>query len=154
MPLREVAKQGGIVPTAFSRHFADTEELGRALAVDCVDLLRHLLSDVDVLSPGALTARLTVAARTHRPALAFLVTERASLEPPVRPGLRQLAGELTTRLARVPQLDRLSDDDLAVGAEVLLDAILAVLTDLLGGAVDESACSSGPSGGWRRRARP
>ncbi|HEY9393797.1 MAG TPA: TetR family transcriptional regulator, partial [Nocardioides sp.] len=46
LSLRQVAKQVGIVPTAFYRHFDSIESLGLALVEESFDSLRDLFRDV------------------------------------------------------------------------------------------------------------
>lgn len=131
LPLREVARRGGIVPTAFYRHFSDTDELGRVLADEAVEVLRSVLADVDLLDAAALLDRLRTTAAAHRLLMLFLLAERTGTAPPVRPALTLLAAGLATRLARGPLPPGLSDDALSVVADQLLDAVLAVLATLL-----------------------
>lgn len=131
VPLREVARRGGIVPTAFYRHFTDVDELGRVLAEEALEQLRSDLAAVDLLDADALLDRVRAAASAHRPLLRFLVAERASNTPPVRAGLLLLAAGLATRLARGTLAPGTTDDDLGAVAEQLLDAVLAVLTTML-----------------------
>ena len=46
LSLRQVAKQVGIVPTAFYRHFASIEELGISLVDEAFASLRKMLRDL------------------------------------------------------------------------------------------------------------
>src|SRR5690606_9076848 len=43
--LREITRQAGISPTAFYRHFDDTEELGLALVEEAFGSLRQMMRD-------------------------------------------------------------------------------------------------------------
>lgn len=45
LSLREVAREAGIVPAAFYRHFSDLDQLGLALVEACGQTLRRLLRD-------------------------------------------------------------------------------------------------------------
>ena len=46
LSLRQVAKEVGIVPTAFYRHFDSIEDLGLALVEESFASLREMLRDV------------------------------------------------------------------------------------------------------------
>src|SRR6185369_10513784 len=51
--LREVAREAGVVPTAFYRHFRDMDELGLALVDDVCLTLRKLMREARVAAQGA-----------------------------------------------------------------------------------------------------
>ncbi len=53
LSLRQVAKEVGIVPTAFYRHFDSIEDLGLALVEDSFVSLREMLRDVRHVDPQA-----------------------------------------------------------------------------------------------------
>ena len=78
LSLRQVAKEVGIVPTAFYRHFASIEDLGLALVEDSFVSLRAMLRVVDSGGQAALLAPTEVLAQQHdgaqrRPAVALPV---------------------------------------------------------------------------------
>lgn len=49
LSLREIAREAGVVPTAFYRHFRDMDELGLALVEGCGLTLRRLLREVRIM---------------------------------------------------------------------------------------------------------
>lgn len=107
--LREVAREAGIAPTSFYRHFADMEELGRALVRELVNhVLRNIEERALAAPPIALVDSLvdaTLQAVAEDPALMrFLVAERlgafANLRTLLRAELTSFASALHTALSR------------------------------------------------------
>jgi AcrR family transcriptional regulator len=107
--LREVAREAGIAPTSFYRHFADMEELGRTLVRELVSqVLRTIEEHALAAQRGALVASLvdtTLQAVADDPELMrFLVAERlgafAALRTLLRAELSSFASALHTALSR------------------------------------------------------
>ena len=131
LSLRQVAKEVGIVPTAFYRHFESIESLGLALVDESFTSLRAMLRDVRQIDP--LSAGMTpfaaivdqsvsiLAAHVHqqREHFLFIARERAAGPPAVREAIRHeielFERELATDLARLPVADP-EDDPVAVTA--------------------------------------
>lgn len=143
--LREVAREVGIVPTAFYRHFASMDELGVTLAGDTMRVLRQELRDARrARKPGdnarASLSTLVEQVRAHDRTLRFIARERHGGLPEVSRAvndeLRLLTGELATDLGSVPELSRWGGDDLEMAAALLVVALLEVAVELL--AVDTS----------------
>ena len=112
LSLRRVAKEVGIVPTAFYRHFDSVESLGLALVDESFVSLRALLREVWLRSPqfqDYIDGSLPVVAehvRGHRAHYAFIARERVAGPPRVREAIRHeielITRELATDVARVP----------------------------------------------------
>ncbi len=142
LSLRQVAKEVGIVPTAFYRHFESIDALGLALVEESFDALRALLKDARALdgpidsdrdfflaivdtSVGALVSHVPQHERHFR----FIARERLAGPLAVREAVRHQLGlierELATDIARIPGASRWSGDDLLVLTNLLVNAMLA-----------------------------
>ncbi len=141
LSLRQVAKQVGIVPTAFYRHFESIDELGLALVDESFSSLRDLLKaartfDTPPASDRALflavadnsvNALVSHVPKAHRH-FRFIARERVAGSAPVRAAVRHqlelIERELATDIARVPGAGNWSGDDLLVLANLLVNAML------------------------------
>ncbi|MEZ0581173.1 TetR family transcriptional regulator [Nocardioides sp. MH1] len=147
LSLRQVAKQVGIVPTAFYRHFDSIEELGLDLVDESFTALRALLKAARTFetppasdralflavadnSVDALVAHVPRAERHFR----FLARERLAGPQAVREAVRHqlelIERELATDIARVPGAGRWSGDDLLILANLLVNAMLSHAEEL------------------------
>jgi len=130
LSLRAVAKQVGIVPTAFYRHFATLDDVGLALADEAFAALRTLLRDVRRGAPefGDLIddslAVLVEHVRREHALYAFLVRERVAGPARVRATIDHevelVTRELATDLARIPGTESYSADDLQLLADLVV----------------------------------
>ncbi|MBM4475039.1 TetR family transcriptional regulator [Rhodococcus hoagii] len=149
--LREVARAAGIVPTAFYRHFASMDELGVVLAEDSMRVLRRMLRDAR-RTPSSRNARdsldiLVRQVRAHEAEFRFVARERYGGVPEVRRAiateLRLFVSELTIDLGRMPALGDWDAPDLEMAADLIVQAMLAAVVDLLEvdrpGSADERA---------------
>jgi len=154
--LRQIAKEIGIVPTAFYRHFAGTEELGLALVEESFDALRAMLRDArDVKGPftddrslflaivdNSLEALVTHARQSDQH-LRFISRERiagpAVVRDAVRHQLQLVERELAADIGMVPGVTRWSSEDLMVLANLIVNAMLSQAEELAraGGRADE-----------------
>lgn len=140
LSLRQLAKEVGVVPTAFYRHFASIDELGLALVEESIESLRAMIRDVRQGNPAfaeIIERSVTVLAEhvaTHRGHFAFLTRERYSGPPVVRDAvIRQLElfeRELATDLARFPA-PHWSSEDFQVLANLIVGAMVNTVVDLL-----------------------
>lgn len=142
LSLRQVAKQVGVVPTAFYRHFESIDDLGLALVDESFAALRALLRDARTISTpvsndrdlflaivdtsiGALVSHVPANGRHFR----FIARERAAGPPAVRDAVRHqlelIERELATDIARVPGSQRWSPDDLLILANLLVTAMIS-----------------------------
>jgi AcrR family transcriptional regulator len=130
LSLRQVAKEVGIVPTAFYRHFDSIEDLGLALVEESFVSLREMLKDVRRSDPTYRTiidnsvrvlAEHTAARHTH---FAFISRERVAGPPAVREAIRHqidlVERELATDLARLTDPAHWSTDDLRVLSNLIV----------------------------------
>lgn len=141
LSLRQVAKEVGIVPTAFYRHFATIDELGLALVGESFESLRALLRDArDITTPvaserelflaivdssvGSLVAHVPRNDRHFR----FIARERTAGPPAVREAVRHqlelIEYELATDIGRIPGTTKWSGDDLRILANLLVTAMV------------------------------
>ncbi len=119
--LRHVARQAGIVPTAFYRHFASMEELGLALVEQSFATLRQMIRDsqrdphvfANIIDASAdILVRVVKENREH---FAFIARERFGGQGLVRLAIRHeldlFVSELAIVLARLPNIENWSSDD-------------------------------------------
>ncbi|WP_242613360.1 TetR family transcriptional regulator [Herbihabitans rhizosphaerae] len=140
LSLREVAREVGIVPTAFYRHFASMEDLGVALAEECMRTLRRGLrqargrrSTSDLIKSSVTT--LLEQVRAHDAQFRYVSRERYGGVPDVRRAiateLKLISSELATDFARMPALTAFSADDLRMAADLMVAAMMSIVLALL-----------------------
>ena len=140
LSLRQVAKEVGIVPTAFYRHFDSIESLGLALVDESFVSLRAMLRDVRRPDPSGGVPALgnivdrsveTLVEHVHRQRshFLFIARERAAGPLSVREAIRHeielCERELATDLARLPGTDSWSPEDLRVLSNLIVTAMVA-----------------------------
>jgi len=140
LSLRQVAKEVGIVPTAFYRHFDSIDELGLALVEESFASLRAMIRDVRRGNPplDEIVDRsievLDEHVRGQRAHFAFIARERSGGSAVVRAAVRhELAlfeRELATDLARLP-MDHWSAEDLQVLSRLIVVAMIGVAEEIL-----------------------
>jgi AcrR family transcriptional regulator len=155
LSLRQVAKEVGIVPTAFYRHFASIDELGLALVQESFSSLRAMMRDVRRGNPqieeivDRSVQVLDEHVRDQRAHFSFIARERNGGSAVVRAAVRQelalFERELATDLARLP-MDHWSAEDLHILSRLIVVAMIAVAEEIL-----ESPDREGPA--IRDRAR-
>ncbi len=139
LSLRQVAKDVGIVPTAFYRHFDSLDDLGLALVAESFASLREMMREVRRGEPApaeiiALSVSTLVAhVRERRAHFAFIAREEAAGPPVVRQAVRHeldlVERELGTDLARLAP--RWSHEDLRTLAHLIVGAMVNTVRDLL-----------------------
>lgn len=145
--LREVAREAGITPAAFYRHFDDMEELGLVLVEEAFATLHPLIREAraETTLYGDV-ARRSVAVvlehvRAHRAHLRFIARERYGgvrrLRRTIRLELELFANELAIDLTRFPQLESWSREDRQMYAELLVDTIVSTAAALLDASPEE-----------------
>lgn len=141
LSLREVAKEAGIVPTAFYRHFASLDELGIALVEQSMRTLRLMIRD-GRRNPetynDAIRASVQILythVRAHEEHFRFLTRERYGGAGPVQTAiateLRLFASELAVDLGRFPQLSDWTAEDLRMMADLIVTAVLGIVMQLV-----------------------
>jgi AcrR family transcriptional regulator len=132
--LREVTRAVGVAPTAFYRHFRSTADLGVALVEEALGSLHPMIAgtvsaDGDTEERIAravdLISRHVEACPAH---VRFIARERHGGVQPVREAigaqLARFAEEVKTELAKQPESEGWSDDDLLMLAGLYVDQML------------------------------
>jgi AcrR family transcriptional regulator len=148
LSLREVARDAGIVPTGFYRHFQNMQELGLALVDRSFRSLRDMLRGARATADGhehmikRSIAVLVADVHEHRTHFRFIARERsggvASLRYAIRSQIRLLASELAADLARMPVLASWSTDDLQMLAAIFVDVGVSAADALVDIAPDDA----------------
>ncbi|MGA8256530.1 MAG: TetR family transcriptional regulator [Nocardioides sp.] len=144
LSLRQVAKEVGIVPTAFYRHFDSIDSLGLALVDESFVSLRAMLRDVRRSDPayrdivdGSVDI-LAAHVRNERSHFLFIARERAAGPRSVRERIRHeielCERELATDLARLPGTDAWSPEDLRILSNLIVTAMVATAEAILSAA--------------------
>jgi len=139
--LREVAREAGLAPAGFYRHFTDLEELGLVLVEESFGSLREMIrsarADPDtyvhvVRSSAEILVRTVQQDRAH---FRFIARERYSgvtaLRQAIRGEIRLFASELATDLAHFPYLRDWSTEDLGLIAHLIVTAMVAIAEAVL-----------------------
>ncbi|GAA1525354.1 TetR family transcriptional regulator [Nocardioides humi] len=143
LSLRQVAKEVGIVPTAFYRHFTSIEDLGLALVEESLDTLRSLLrelrrtagEDAGTIIDGSV-AVLVEQVRKEHAHYGFIARERfagpAAVRGAIARGIELAERELATDLAHLPGTDTWTEHDLQVLSALIVGAMVTTAERLLG----------------------
>lgn len=142
--LREVTREAGVVPTAFYRHFKDMDELGLALVDEGCATLRQILRDVRVEAASAGSGEQALERSVtsflayvdaNGPILEFFVRERSGPSLTLRTAIareqRGFARELANDLRLFSPFREFSEADLDLVAELVVNAVVAHLIELL-----------------------
>ncbi|MCV7193270.1 TetR family transcriptional regulator [Mycolicibacterium brumae] len=136
LSLREVAREAGIAPTAFYRHFDSMDALGLVLIDESFRKLREMLrgartgqldpkriidSSIDILIKGV---------KQDPEHWRFIARERhsgvATLRHAIRAEIRVITSELAIDLARIPGLNGWTHDDLNILASLMVNAMISI----------------------------
>ena len=141
LSLRQVAKEVGVVPTAFYRHFGSLDELGLALVEESFVSLRAMMRDVRRDAPAfdrIIDRSLDVlvehvhAQRAH---FGFIARERAAGPAVVREEIRHqielFERELATDLAQLPGTNTWSPEDLRVLSNLIVTSVVATAEQMV-----------------------
>ncbi len=141
LSLRQLTRTVGIVPTAFYRHFASIDDLGLALVDRSFASLRQVIREVRRGNPelsGVIrnsVAILTQHVHTDRTYFRFIARERFGGVPVVRQAIRHelelFERELATDLARLPNLETWTAEDLRVMANLIVNSMVSTAEDIL-----------------------
>ena len=139
--LRHVAREAGIVPTGFYRHFSSLEEVGLALVDESFASLRQMLRDVRRGSPdlawviSGSVAILVEHAHRQEAHFRFIARERVSgpreVRVAIRHGLELFERELATDLARLPRSESWSTEDLQAMAGLIVTVMVSTAEAVL-----------------------
>jgi AcrR family transcriptional regulator len=141
LSLREVAREAGIVPTGFYRHFRDMDELGLVLINESFRTLRQMIRSAraDQQDYEHVIRRsveiLVHHVHDHRLHFRFIARERYSGVPAIRHAIgseiRLFSSELATDLARFPYLSAWSSDDLQMMAGLIVNTMVSTAEAIL-----------------------
>ena len=149
LSLRQVAREVGIVPTAFYRHFSSLDELGLALVDESFVTLRAMIRDVrrDRPAPDELIERsVAVLSRQLDANMAhfrFIGRERYGGVTAVRDAITHelslIERELATDLARMPGLEQWGAEDLRLLAGLFVNLMVAASYEMVSPAAEDAA---------------
>ncbi len=141
--LRQVAREVGIVPTAFYRHFSSLEDVGLQLVDDSLDSLRALLRDVRRRDPDVREiidgSVQVLVEHVHRQQahFGFIARERVAGPPAVREAIRHgielCERELATDLARMPVTESWDTDDLRTLSNLIVTLMVFTAEQVIAG---------------------
>jgi len=141
LSLRQVAKEVGIVPTAFYRHFDSIEDLGLALVEESFGSLREMLRDVRRSDPtyqNIIDSSVKVLGEhvhSQRDHFAFIFRERVAGPQAVRAAIRHqielVERELAADLARLTDPDYWSTEDLRVLSNLIVTSMVGTAEAIL-----------------------
>lgn len=141
LSLRQVAREVGIVPTAFYRHFGSLDDLGLALVEESFASLRAMMRAVRRGDPAfelMIDRSLDVLVEhvhAQRGHFGFIARERAAGPPVVRGEIGHqielFERELATDLARIPGTEAWSPEDLQVLANLIVTSVVATAEQVI-----------------------
>ena len=141
LSLRRLAKEVGIVPTAFYRHFATVDELGLALVDESFATLREMVRAVRREDPPVeeildrSVAVVVEFSRAQRPQFRFIARELyggvAEIRQAIAYGLDQFERELVADLARMEPLRAWSGRDLALLSNLMVQLMVHTVGELV-----------------------
>ncbi|MDI5967676.1 TetR family transcriptional regulator [Streptomyces sp. SL13] len=139
--LREIAREVGVAPAAFYRHFRDMADLGVALVEESFGSLRALVRALRTEAAGSeqvIDRTVEVIAghvREHRAHFRFVARERHGGLPAVRAAiageLALFAEDLAHDLARQPESEGWSAGDVLMLADLYVDHMVMTATAFL-----------------------
>lgn len=139
--LREVARDAGIVPTAFYRHYESMDALGVDLVDESMSPLRQMLRDArrGVASHGDIIKGtvevLGHQVREHPDQFRFLSRERyggvRGVRRAIETELKLFTSELAVDLARLTAGFDWTSEDLETAADLMVAAMLSAVMNLL-----------------------
>ncbi len=141
LSLREVAREAGVVPTAFYRHFRGMDELGLALVEEGGVTLRRLLREArrgpvdfaDMIRGSVLAYKRYV--EDNRLQFLFVAGERSGGSPVIREAIRREVTHFTNEMAQdlrsLNALPGLSTGSLQMICGLVVNSMLNAAIDIL-----------------------
>jgi AcrR family transcriptional regulator len=138
--LREIAREAGVVPTAFYRHFDGMESLGLALVDESFAELRTSMREARKSGTQHDAVRRSVHTflyyvRDHPLHYRFIAKERFSGSTALRFAIRQetrvFTSEMAADVARLPAMKRVSTEDVMMIADLGVQAVIAATERVL-----------------------
>ena len=147
--LREVAKNAGVVPTSFYRHFTDMEELGLNIIDDLGLLLRKLMRQARQ-NEGYFDARARNSVEfyssyvcSHKNYFYFMEQVKTGGTPTLRKAIRKelnyFANELASDTRPLKEFSNACDADLMIICQLIVDTVFENTIDLLDQAEEDPA---------------
>ncbi|PJJ56166.1 AcrR family transcriptional regulator [Mumia flava] len=139
--LRQVARDAGVVPTAFYRHFASMDDLGLALVEQTFTTLREMARDArsdpanydDIINVSA--SVIVTHVRAHRSHFAFIARERFGGVPAVRrrirAELRLFVSELAVDLRTLPYISAWESQDVQMAARLFVSIMVSTAEQVI-----------------------
>ncbi len=141
LALREIAREAGVAPTAFYRHFRNTDELGLALVEEVGITLRRLLREarkMDVAPRDMLRRSVNVYqdyVNLNRLPFMFISSERSGGSRILRLAIRNDVSHFTNEMAQDFRLrglyPNLPTSSLQMVCSMIVMTMLAAATDIL-----------------------
>ncbi len=139
--IREIAREAGVVPNAFYRHFRNTDELGLALVEEVGITLRRLLREarqVGVQDSEMVRRSVQVYlqyVKHNRPLFLFISSERAGGSRILRMAIRNEVSHFTNEMAqdfrRLGAYPELATASLQMVCGLIVTAMLAAAPEIL-----------------------
>jgi AcrR family transcriptional regulator len=139
--LREITREAGISPTAFYRHFDDTEELGLVLVEESFGQLREMLrtarADPRLFDNAIPRSVETVVqhVRSHEGHMRFIARERHGgvrrLRRAIHRELQLFGDELAIDMAVFPIIEDWPPDDRRMLAGLVVETMVTISAELL-----------------------
>ncbi|HEX2175456.1 MAG TPA: TetR family transcriptional regulator [Nocardioidaceae bacterium] len=141
LSLRQIAREVGMVPTAFYRHFSSLEELGLTLVDESFSTLREMIRAArDDMGAYESVIRRSVQVlvdhvHAHRSHFSFVARERfggnAAVRGAIHRELELFSHELATDLTRLPNLRSWRPEDMQMLSDLIVNAMVSTAMLLL-----------------------
>lgn len=147
--IREIAREAGMVPNAFYRHFRNTDELGLSLVDEVGVTLRRLLRQAR--QPGSAETSVVRESvrvyhgyvRQNRLLFLFISSERAGgsriLRLAIREEVRHFVNDMARDMALMQAYRDLPEASLQMVCSLIVNTMLAAAPEILDQPTDESA---------------
>jgi AcrR family transcriptional regulator len=139
--LREIAREAGVTPNAFYRHFRNTDELGLVLVEEVGITLRRLLREARTMdvAPGDVLRRSVSVyqnyVKLNRPQFMFIASERSGgsriLRLAIRNDITHFTNEMAQDLRMRGLYAQLPTASLQMVCSMLVMTMLGAATDIL-----------------------
>ncbi len=141
LSLREVARNAGIVPTGFYRHFHDMDELGLALVAEVGETFRETIRQVrhhEFEVGGVIDASVRIfldAVAANRAQFLFLAREQYGGSQQVRQAIgalrERITADLVADLATMPKMRDFDTPARNMLADLVVKTVFATLPELI-----------------------
>lgn len=163
LSLRQVARQAGIAPAAFYRHFHSMDDLGLALVAESFVTLRQMIRqaqrdphvfDSIIDSAAEILVDTVKRSKAH---FAFVARERVGGSPLVRQAIRHelelFESELAVVLARLPNIETWSVDDVRMVSRLFVRNMVSNAEEIVEMPDDRPDLEAAIKAGARRQMR-